>query len=42
MTKAFRCCVAAQVDADSLVLRPPHHLLDLPPEFPPTAPVAYW
>ena len=30
------------MDADSLVLRPPHHLFDLPDELPLAVPSAYW
>lgn len=30
------------MDADCLILRPPHHLLELPDEIPFAAPKAYW
>lgn len=30
------------IDADCLILRPPHHLFDLPKELPLAAPPAYW
>ena len=30
------------MDADSLILRPPHHLFDLPDELPLAVPSAYW